>query len=187
MNWKDYSGLESTHAFLSPSKYHWLNYDDEKLASAYTNFQRTIMGTKYHALAQQLIAMAVRLPNNGSTFNSYVNDAIGFKMTPEVVLYYSPFCYGTADCISFYDDILRIHDLKTGVSPGSMNQLLIYAALFCLDYKIEKQNIQSIHLRIYQNEEVVSFEPTLDGVFSVVNRIVEANRILETMDSSTIW
>ena len=33
-------------------------------------------------------------------FRNYVNDGVGFKLTPEQILYYSPYCYGTADAIS---------------------------------------------------------------------------------------
>ena len=52
----------------------------------------------------------------------------------EQALYYSDNCFGTADAISFKKNFLRIHDLKTGVTPGSMKQLLIYASMFCLEY-----------------------------------------------------
>lgn len=39
--------------------------------------------------------------------------------------------------------MLRIHDLKTGISPVHMDQLLIYAALFCLEYKIKPGSIDT--------------------------------------------
>ena len=38
MNFNKHSDLEGCHAFLSASKYHWINYDDEKLVTAYENF-----------------------------------------------------------------------------------------------------------------------------------------------------
>ncbi len=178
MIWKNYSHLEGTHAFLSPSKHYWLNYSEEKLITSYRNFKKIALGTRYHALAAELIKLAVRLPNTSATFNSFVNDAIGFKMKPEVLLFYSVNCYGTADAISFYDGVLRIHDLKTGSSRSSMNQLLIYAGLFCLDYKMKPKDINEIILRIYQEEEVLEYVPTVGDVFDVVERIVEADRII---------
>ena len=181
MIWKSYSYLENTHAFLSPSKHYWLNYTPEKLVSTYENYKRVALGTQYHKLASELITLAVRLPNTVASFNSFVNDAIGFKMKSEVLLFYSENCYGTADAISFSDGILRIHDLKTGQAPGSMNQLLIYAGLFCLDYAIDSKEIREIHLRIYQNEEVIEFSPTIEDVFDVVTKIDEAEKIIENI------
>ena len=89
MNWKNYSHLEGTHAFLSPSKHYWLNYEPEKLVSSYKNFKKISLGTKYHKLAADLITLAIRLPNTAATFNSFVNDAIGFRMQAEVVLFHS--------------------------------------------------------------------------------------------------
>lgn len=183
MNWKDYSHLKNTHAFLSPSRHYWLNYTPEKLIQHYENFKKIALGTQYHALAAELINLAVRLPNTAATFNSFVNDAIGFKMKSEVILYYTDNCYGTADAISFFDGILRIHDLKTGKAPSSMNQLLIYAGLFCLDYDIEPREIKEIWLRLYQNEEVVEFSPTVKDVFDVVSRIQEADKIIQNLNA----
>ena len=186
MNWKSYSYLENTHAFLSPSKHYWLNYTPEKLISTYENYKKIALGTKYHALASRLITLAVRLPNTSASFNSFVNDAIGFKMKSEVLLFYSNNCYGTADAISFSDGVLRIHDLKTGRSPGSMNQLIIYAGLFCLDYAIEPREIKEIELRIYQNEETLILSPTIKEVFDIVTRIEEAEKIIESVDTGSV-
>lgn len=183
MNWKSYSYLENTHSFLSPSKHHWLNYTPEKLVSTYENYKKIALGTQYHALAAELITLAVRLPNTSASFNSFVNDAIGFKMKAEVLLFFSNNCYGTADAISFSNGVLRIHDLKTGQSPGSMNQLLIYAGLFCLDYAIEAREMEEAHLRLYQNEEITQFSPTTEAIFDVVARIEEAERIIESLDT----
>ena len=110
----------------------------------------------------------------------YINDALDYKMEPEVVLYYSRFCYGTADAIGYSDNLLRIHDLKTGVRPAGMDQLKIYAALFCLEYDAVPGDID-IELRIYQNNEITILEPTVDEIAHVVDRIVTADRILKQM------
>lgn len=186
MIWKDYSHLKNTHAFLSPSKHYWLNYTPEKLVSTYENFKKVSLGTKYHTLADQLIALAVRLPNTAATFNSFVNDAIGFKMKSEVILFYSYNSYGTVDAISFFDGVLRIHDLKTGTSPGNINQLLIYAGLFMLDYAIDSREIKEIYLRIYQNEEVLEHQPSVEEIVDIINRIKAADEIIETLNANRV-
>ena len=118
MTFNDHSRLRGQHAFLSASKYSWINYDHDKLAVVYTNFMATQKGTELHEFAAKCIELGQKLPRSKKTLNNYVNDAIGFRMTPEQVLYYSDNCFGTADAICFRDDILRIHDLKTGAIPA---------------------------------------------------------------------
>ena len=103
----------------------------------------------YMHLRAQCIMLNQKLPKSKQTLNMYVNDAIGFKMTPEQILYYSDNCFGTADAILFRNNFLRIHDLKTGKIPAHMEQLEIYAALFCLEYKVKPADIE-MELRIYQ-------------------------------------
>ena len=161
MNFNNHSYLEGQHAFLSASKYHWINYDEEKLETTFNKYLATQRGTRLHAFACESILLGVKLPRTRKTLNLYVNDAIGFKMIPEQLLYYSENCFGTTDTISFKKNVLRIHDLKTGVTPGSMYQLEIYAALFCLEYSIQPANIE-IELRIYQSDEVVVYNAIKD-------------------------
>lgn len=162
--------LAGTHAFLSPSKHSWVNYDDEKLDAVFHASQEAKRGTELHAFAHDAIRLRQRLPDVNKTLNMYVNDAIGFGMTPEQLLYYSNNCYGHADAISFRGKILRIHDLKTGVIAGSMVQLLIYAALFCLEY-LKKPTEIEIELRIYQLDEVTIYVPTPDEIFHIMDKI----------------
>ena len=107
----------------------------------------------------------------------YVNDAIGYRMTPEQVLYYSENCFGTADSISFKDNLLRIHDLKTGVTPAHMEQLEIYAALFCLEYKIKPADID-IELRIYQSDDILVFNPTVEDIVPIMDKIITSDKII---------
>jgi hypothetical protein len=135
MNFNDHSKLKGFHAFLSASSYHWLNYTEEKLITAYTNALAKERGTELHDFAAKAIELRQKLQASKKTLNMYVNDAIGFRMIPEQVLYYSDNCFGTADAISFRKNFLRIHDLKTGATPAKMEQLMIYAALFCLEYR----------------------------------------------------
>lgn len=120
MNFNRHSNLEGQHAFLGASKYHWINYDEDKVATAFRNHIATQRGTELHDLAARLILLRQKLPKSQKTLNMYVNDAIGYKMTPEQMLYYSENCFGTADAISFKQNVLRIHDLKTGEIPAHM-------------------------------------------------------------------
>lgn len=178
MNFNRHSTAEGQHAFLSASKYSWLNYTEEKLALVFTNHLAALKGTRLHEFAKESIDLRIKLPKTTKTLNMYVNDAIGFKMKTEVVLYYSPNCFGTADAISFKEGMLRIHDLKTGVNKCSIQQLYIYAALFCLEYKIDPSSIE-MELRIYQNDEVVVDVPDPKNIKIVMDKIVAFDIVIE--------
>ena len=177
MNFNRHSDLKGQHAFLSASKYHWLNYDNEKLANTFLKHLAIMRGTKYHELAAQLINLGEKLPRTNRTFNMYVNDAIGFKMKPEQILFYSENCFGTADAISFRNNTLRIHDLKTGETPAHMEQLMIYAALFCLEYQMKASDI-TIELRIYQANDILVCVPTAEDVAQVIDKIVTFDNVI---------
>lgn len=181
MNFKKHSDLEGKHAFLSASKYHWINYDEEKLSDTYLKYLATQRGTELHAFACQCIRLGVKLPRTRKTLNMYVNDAIGYKMTPEQPLYYSENCFGTADAISFNKNLLRIYDLKTGVSPTSMHQLEIYAALFCLEYRKQPQDID-MELRIYQSGEVYVHEPPSDDILEIMDKIILFDKRIDEIE-----
>jgi len=98
-------------------------------------------------------------------------------MTCEQILYYSENCFGTADTISFRYNTLRIHDLKTGVYPGSVHQLEVYAALFCLEYDKNPYDIK-IELRLYQDNEVMVYDADPDDIVFIMNKIQEFDRII---------
>ena len=185
MNFNRHSNLEGKHAFLGASKYHWINYDEEKLEATYQNFTAAQKGTVYHEFAAQCIRLGEKLKSSRKTLNRYVNDAIGFKMTPEQVLYYSDNCFGTADAIVFRDNMLRIHDLKTGSTPAHFEQLEIYAALFCLEYRKDPSEIE-IELRIYQNNEVPIYHPTVDEINYISDKIISFDKIITKMRSEEI-
>lgn len=172
MNFNDHSRLANKHAFLSPSQYHWINYDQEKLDKYYLNWKRKELGTELHALAAECIKLHVQLPKSNKALNRYVNDAIRFLMSPEQVLYYSDNCFGTVDAISFYRDFLRIHDLKSGEVKASFNQLMVYEAIFCLEYEKDPDKIGA-ELRIYQGEEDRILVPNSDDIFRIMDKIVE--------------
>ena len=181
MKFNRHSDLKNTHAFLSASQNAWLNYSEEKLVTVYQNMLKKVRGTELHDFARRAIELGIKLPKSHKTLNMYVNDALGYRMTPEQVLYYSDNCYGTADAISFRANVLRIHDLKTGDTPASINQLLVYAALFCLEYVVDPETIQSIELRIYQSDEIIVEKPTPSDIRSVMNKIIECDEILERL------
>jgi hypothetical protein len=179
MNFNNHSDLQEEHAFLGGSKYHWVNYDEEKLDSAYLKFMAIQKGIELHDLARRLIELGVKLPKIKKAFNQYVNDAIGFRMTPEQVLFYSYNAFGTADAIAFRDNFLRIHDLKTGVTAVSIRQLEIYAALFCLEYNVDPKDIE-IELRIYQTDnDVLVHNPISEDISYIMNKIVLFDKKIE--------
>lgn len=187
MIWNNHSRdvPEGTHAFLGASQYHWLNYDEDKLVQTYKNRMAAQQGTKIHEFAKQCIELGQRLPRSKKTLNSFVNDAIGFRMKPEQVLYYSENCFGTSDAIDFSNKFLRIFDLKTGVIPASMHQLEIYAGLFCLEYSVNPEKIE-MELRIYQNDDIVIGTPEPGLIKGVMDKIVRFDKLIERIKNGEI-
>lgn len=181
MNFNRHLNLEGLHAPFSASKSSWLRYDDAKALEVYSNMKAAEMGTRLHNWAKETIDLRRKQPRNKDTINMYINDAIGFKMDTEVVLFYSPRFFGTADAICFRRNKLRIHDLKTGKIPAKMEQLEIYAALFCLEYDVKPGEIE-IELRIYQNEEVIVHEPTAEDILPIMDKIIHFDKLLERYD-----
>lgn len=182
MNFVKHSNLEGLHAPFSPSASSWLRYDENKAITVYKNMKTKEMGTRLHAWAKETIDLGIKQPRSKKTIYMYINDAIGFKMSTEVVLYYSDYFFGTADSISFRNNFLRIHDLKTGKHEASMEQLLIYAALFCLEYRVKPTELSGCELRLYQNDEVICDNPEPEDILAVMNKIVQLNKALERVD-----
>lgn len=170
MNFNEHSQIEGNHAFLSPSKHHWLNYSDDKLDQAYYAALQAQRGSELHVLAHDLIRLGVKLPDIPKTLNMYVNDAIGFRMRTEQILFYSVNCFGQADAVGFRNFKLRIHDLKTGLTPASEKQLEVYAALFCLEYKYNPFEIE-FELRLYQNDDVKIFLSDPADIIHIMEKI----------------
>lgn len=177
MRFNTHSDLAGRHAFLSASKGSWVNYSDEKLIRSVETAMAAARGTALHEFARQAIVLGERLPNTKRTMNQYVNDAIGFRMQPEVILFYSNNAFGTADTISFRKNKLRIHDLKTGITPTNMRQLEIYVALFCLEYGFRPGEIE-VELRIYQNNEIKIHIPEVDDIAHIMDRIVTFDKYI---------
>ena len=183
MQFNRHYNLKGLHAPFSPSQSSWLRYDDNKATEVYLNRKAAEMGTKLHEWAQDTINLGIKQPRSKKTIYSYVNDAIGFKMDTEVVLYYSERFFGTADTISFKNNFLRIHDLKTGKHPASIEQLEVYAALFCLEYKWKPHDIE-MELRIYQNDEVVIHIPEPEDILDIMNHIIHLDDLIEKLEEA---
>ena len=209
MNWNLHSNLKGAHALFSPSSVHWLNYSVDENAydvifAKYKAQYATLIGTTLHEYAEKRIRYCLRMyktdKNNVMMYLldkgipssvidmdflfenlfHYVNDAIGFRMEPEVILYYSENCFGTTDAIYFRNKELRIHDYKSGQSPTHIEQPLIYAALFCLEYNVKPETID-MELRIYQNDEVRIENPDPEKIREIMDKIVEFDMELDKL------
>lgn len=120
----------------------------------------------------------VRNSRAKETVYMYINDAVKFDMIAEQPLAYdNKFCFGTADAIQFDGQLLRIHDLKTGETPAHMDQLIKYAALFCLDYGWDPVLLM-FELRIYQIDQVMIYKPTSEEVQNMMDTIVHMVSVL---------
>ena len=185
MIFNDHSKLTGLHATFSPSQSSWLRYDDDKAIEVYANRKASEMGTRLHAWAAETIKLGLKQPKSKKTLYNYVNDAISYRMSPEVVLFYSERFFGTADTISFRNNFLRIHDLKTGKVKADMEQLEVYAALFCLEYRIKPGDIE-MELRIYQNDEIIYHKPTAEDILPIMDKIVHLNKLLERLEGEEV-
>ncbi len=174
--------LVGRHSFLAPSKPAWIRYEEDKFDRVYHAFMAAQHGTQMHELAQSLIRLSVKLPDAPKTLNDYVNDAIGYRMEPEQTLCYSDNAFGTVDAISFRDKVLRIHDLKTGMTEASFDQLMVYAALFCLEYRYKPAEIE-IELRIYQNDEVKVYVPDPYEIILIIEKIITFDKRIKALRS----
>lgn len=203
MQWNDHKQLEGKHAFLGASNFHWVNWNDQIFENRYYSQFSTTIGTAIHALAHDCILNRTKLNKHDrhlieiTLYHAYipkdaydpddilmnlipfVNDAIGYHMSSEILLYYNNYCFGTCDAISFSEKerILRIHDLKTGMTTAHMEQLLIYAALFCLEYHKNPHQFKT-ELRIYQNFNIVVEEPDANDIETFMNLIQERSKTI---------
>lgn len=206
MIWNRHLNVEGKHALISPSKYYWM-YDsaedfEKRICSSYAQQVGTLLHEeahdriffKYSMLKSDKRNVILNLLKGGipsvvidnldfdsifSNLTTYVNDAIRLRMDPEVVLYFSENCWGTADSI-LYDEkkrILKIHDLKTGTTPAKIEQLYAYAALFFLEYTYAKVKDTDICLRIYQNNDIIEEVPDYDRILDIMDIIRRNDKI----------
>ena len=189
MDFIQHRNLQGLHAPFSASQSHWLRYDDEKVMDVYLNKKAAAMGSRLHEWAKETIDLGLKQDTRKkTTLNMYINDAIGFKMSPEVVLFYSERFFGTADAICFRNEKgrnkLRIHDLKTGKTgkiEDHVEQLEVYAALFCLEYKVKPGEID-MELRVYKSDEVLVHNPTAEDILPIMDKIIHLDKLLQKID-----
>lgn len=177
---KHFLRSDTPHAILSASNYAWLNYTEDKLVERVMTDKATAIGTKRHAMAAAMIEEGIRAEDIPQTFNMYVNDCIGFRMRPELVLFANEYAFGTADALSFREEsnYLRIFDYKSGVNAASFKQLIVYAAFFCIEYKKNPFDL-TIELRIYQNNDVRTEMADPDDVAHAIAQTHWAKKIIE--------
>lgn len=180
MKFNKHYNLEGKHAFLSGSNHYWTNYTVEKLQTVYNNMKSKEEGTYLHNFASMAVLKKIKVARLKKALNLFINDAIGFGMQSEQVLYYSDNCFGTTDAILFKDGLLRIHDLKTGTTKTSFKQLDIYAALFCLEYRKDPHDIV-IEERIYQGSGYTVNVPDAQYISDLMTIIVEFDIVIENM------
>src|SRR3954453_10145560 len=178
LRFRKHSHLEGQHAFLSPSTYHWINYDAEKLAFRYKTMRAALEGMEQHRYAAIAIEEQEVQDDETTTVGMYINQCIQYRMSPEVVLYFSPNAFGTVDAISYRYRILRISDLKTGATRTSEHQLEVYAALFCLEYGIDPFSCRDIELRIYQDAIVREYYGDPYIIKGIMDKITKFDAIL---------
>lgn len=194
MRFNNHYNLSGLHAPFTASQSAWLRYDDDKAREAYERKKSAELGTRLHAWAKNTIDLGIKQPKSKKTLYEYVNDAIGFKMSTEVVLYYTDRFFGTADAICFRQDkktgryVLRIHDLKTGVvgDPDKhFEQLKVYAALFCLEYRFNPAEIDIV-LGVYKKDEVAFCEPEPEEIVEIMNKIIHLDKLLAKIDNEEV-
>jgi len=59
-----------------------------------------------------------------------------------------------------------------------MKQLLIYVALFCLEYDIKPQDIE-IELRIYQLNEINKHVPEPEEIYHIMDKIIRFDKLID--------
>ena len=174
MNWNSHYNIKAKgmHSFLSASKFHWINYDADKLMMSWENAEAAALGTRIHAVAAELIELGIKQKKEKKTFNLGTADAISFRKDPKTGRYF-----------------LRIHDLKTGTVPAHMEQLMIYAGYFCLEYGYKPRDID-IELRIYQNDQVLihnAFDEFKEGITgydmieAIIKKIIAFDKLINEM------
>lgn len=202
MIFNEHLNLRGKHAVFSPSNYAWLRDSKEDAIRRYVNSFQAQTGTILHELAEEYIlqgfkmnrydkkqvplrlltkgipsSVVDRLPIDDifENLENYVNDAVDYNMSPEVILYYSDLVFGTADALAYNEQecFLRIHDLKNGTTPAKIDQLIAYDALFRLQYcpimRVRPEKIKS-ELRIYQGGEIIFYNPEPDEIIEAMEQ-----------------
>lgn len=154
----------------------------------FTKYKYLDKDKKVSEFSMTLVQSLTSLPPDVfETIKMFINDAIGFRMSPEVKLKYSDVHHGTADAMSFNEKTktLKISDLKTGEGKPKIEQLFIYAALFCLEYKYKPADIY-IELKIYQHGEIFEYHPSVDEIVPIIDVIISHNKVILKINSEEV-
>lgn len=117
------------------------------------------------------------------TTKQFVNDSIGFRMESEKRLTVSNMIYGTADAVRYYtkENLLRVSDLKTGKRPAKIEQVFIYAALYCYEYNLKPLNT-NFEARIYQNGEIFIEQPSGEDINDIFMNILHKDEVAKKFE-----
>ena len=180
MSWGRYSKLKGQHALLSPSNYHWINYDKEKLLKVLYNQKMKERGTKLHEFASEAINLK-RYQAGNDNVSQFVNDCIDMKMHSEEVVYATEYAFGTADAINEVNDVIYIFDLKTGEHKAKFTQLYLYAAFYCIMNDINPISKKYV-FRIYQYEEYEQLEGDPLEVKRLMELTIEDSDVVKAIE-----
>jgi hypothetical protein len=147
----------------------------------FKTLRAAIEGVEQHRYAAICIEERIFQDDERTTLGLYINECIQFKMQAEVVLFYSANSFGTVDAISYSHRLLRISDLKTGVSRTSEHQLEVYAALFCLEYKVDPLGLRGIELRIYQDGSARLYHGDPYFIEAIMDKIKKFDEIINRL------
>lgn len=186
MHFNTHSALQGRHAILSPSYYHWVNYDDQKLEARFHTFTSAKRGTDLHELAHMAIVLGVPLALENGAIAHFVNDVIAIGGRSEQPLFYSENCFGTADAIQFDGSLLSIYDLKNGINKTSPKQLEVYGGIFCLEYVHDPEDLE-FDLRIYQGDGMTQYSPDPLVIRAIMDKIVQSDLYLEELKERNSW
>lgn len=64
MIFNKHSALEGQHAFLGASKYHWINYDESKVAESYSKFLATQKELNFTILQRDVLLLVKNFQNH---------------------------------------------------------------------------------------------------------------------------
>ena len=145
MNFNKHFELDGKHALLSPSKPYWLNYNRDQMIGYVLAQNAAARGTKLHDLAAKLIEEGLKLRGSTQTLTAYVNDAIGYGMTPG-------FGYGMT--FAGFDGFNHGFTAHTAV-PNSIRKIVpIPATASATNSSITYDDNGEIHVRPFDDEDL---------------------------------
>jgi hypothetical protein len=147
----------------------------------YKTLRAALEGVEQHRYAAICIEEGIVQDDETTTVGLYINQCIQYKMSAEVVLFYSPNAFGTVDAIAYRHRRLRISDLKTGVTRVSEHQLEVYAALFCLEYGIDPFSMRGIELRIYKDSKVHTYDADPYFIKGIMDKIIKFDELINRL------